>query len=197
VAALCLTACAPAPAALRQPPPVQASPAADWQYGVYLLSVQNDPAAAQQYLARVPAEGGVPDPEQASLLYRDLAEARLFAGDLSGAAEAARIARDQLDRRPTTAQFQADDRSLFARDVSALAAAGAENLDQLSEIANSIAGPPDADTWYLLGWARERSGDLPGAQAAYRKFLELAPGWSFLRTTSAMQRHARQAVGGP
>jgi len=159
--------------------------------------VQNDPTAAQQYLARVSAEGGVSDPEQASLLYRDLAEARLFAGDLSGAAAAARVARDQLDRRPTTAQFQADDRSLFARDVSALAAAGAENLDQLSEIANSTAGPPDADPWYLLGWARERSGDQSGAQTAYRKFLELAPAWSFLRTTSAMQRHARQVVGAP
>ena len=38
------------------------------------------------------------------------------------------------------------------------------------------ANPLTPDGWYLVGLAREASGDVEGAQAAYRKQLEIVPG---------------------
>jgi hypothetical protein len=158
---------------------------------MYLLAVVGDPATADEYLERVALEGGIQGVAEPSLFYRDLAEARLFAGDVSGAGAAARSGRAELDKRPTSAQFQPDDRSLFERDLAALEAAGASDIEQLDQLARTSPGPPAADPWYLLGWVEERSGDASGAQAAYREYLQLAPAWSFLRQAPWMIRHAR------
>jgi hypothetical protein len=190
---LLLSACAPV-GALPKPPPSQRSPDRDWQYAVYLLSVGQDPSQAQRYLERARAEGGVQSPTDAALFDRDLAEARLFAGDLPGAAAAARSGLAELAQRPTSAQLQLADRSLFERDLSAIQAAANLDSDELTQIAQFGSDPPDADPWYLLGWFYERAGDTVQARTAYQAYLELAPAWSFLRRAAQMQHHAKDFV---
>jgi hypothetical protein len=192
VVALLATACAPSQT-LRQPPPAQASAVDDWQYGVYLVTVDRDPAAAQYYVDRAEAEGAAAN-SSAPLFYRDAAESHLFAGDLHGAAVAAGKGSAALADRPTTAQFQPDDRSLFERDLSALEAAGNDDADAVLNIAKASAHPPNADPWYILGWLREHGGDADGARVAYARYLELSPAWTFLRSADAMRAHAQVVV---
>ena len=133
-------------------------------------------------------------PTDAALFDRDLAEARLFAGDLPGAAAAARSGLAELAQRPTSAQLQLADRSLFERDLSAIQAAANLDSDELTQIAQFGSDPPDADPWYLLGWFYERAGDTVQARTAYQAYLELAPAWSFLRRAAQMQHHAKDFV---
>src|SRR5215211_2878516 len=53
----------------------------------------------------------------------------------------------------------------------------AEAAEALAEAASIDAadGSRDPDCWNDLGVAREKSGDLPGAEAAYRQALSLRP----------------------
>jgi hypothetical protein len=191
LAAALLTACAPVAPAHR-PPPLRASGTDDWQYGVYLLSIENDPVGARTYLQRAETDGDAQALVPGSLFYRDLAEAALFGGDAPAAAAAAQTGREALARQPTTAQFQPADRSLFERDLEALAAAAAGDVDLLSRIALSDGAPPDADPWYLLAWTQERAGNASAAADAARHYLQLAPAWSFLRGSASMRENARR-----
>jgi hypothetical protein len=125
-------------------------------------------------------------------LLRDVAEARLFSGDLEGAASAAQEASTSLAQRPTTAQFRAADRFLFERTLQALEAAATGDASALTQLATD--DERSADAWYLLGWTREREGDLADAQNAYRAFLARTPQWSFLRETFEMRRHAQAVI---
>jgi hypothetical protein len=169
--------------------------ATDWQYGVYLLSIANDPARAQRYLERAQSESHGSEGTDALLFDRDLAEARVFAGDLTGATAAAPVGLMDLARAPLTAQFQAADADLYRRDLTAISAAASNQVEQLNDLASATAGEPDADPWYMLGWVRERAGDVAGARAAYAEYLNLAPAWSFLRSSAVMQAHARAVIG--
>jgi hypothetical protein len=176
----------------QKPPPILRSPDSDWQYAVYLLSVGDDPNAAQRYLERAQAEGGVQDAKDLALFDRDLAEARLLAGDMPGAALAASVGLGDLEQRPTTAQFQLADRSVFQRDLAALQAAANMDAAELTRIAESESDQPDADPWYLLGWLDERVGNTAQARVAYGRYLQLAPAWTFLRRAALMQRHGQE-----
>lgn len=54
----------------------------------------------------------------------------------------------------------------------------------LAEYEKSVAlSPYDYRLWYELGKARERNGDIPGAEAALRKSLELAPNYAQVQWT--------------
>jgi hypothetical protein len=179
-----------------RPPPTDATATTDWDYGVYLLAASGNPATAQLYLVRAESEGVPTSASQAALFYRDLAEAHLFAGDMAAASAAARHGIDALASRSTTAQFQPDDRSLFERDLAALEAAGHGDTTALLGVAQAPTNPPVADPWYVLGWLRERDGDMDGARSAYARYVELSPAWSLLRGASGMRQHA-QAVLSP
>jgi hypothetical protein len=129
-----------------------------------------------------------------TLLLRDLAEACLFAGDASCAAQAAYQAKESLERKPTTAQFRADDRRIFQRTLDALSAAATDDRDNLEQICQDEQRAPAADACYLLGWLDEQRGDLTSDQSAYRAYLRLSPQWSFLRQAAEMRRHAADAL---
>ncbi len=193
---VCATACAPSAA---PPTPWQIAPpgtsAVDyWNDAIHLMQVGDDADALADMNRAV--QGGVASiPIEPSLFYRDVAEARLSGGDLPGAAEAARQARDALDVRPETAQFRAPERQLFEAEVDALEFAGQGDSERLAAVAQRE--PLLADPWYLLGWLDERRGDQDGARAAYRSYLARAPEGSFLRRTAVMQRHAEAVVSGP
>jgi hypothetical protein len=182
--------CSPA-APERRPPPLDTSPQSEWTYGAYLLSL-GDAHAALVYLEPL-GHGPLENIVFPALLLRDLAEARLVAGDLPGAAAAARAARAQLALRGRSAQFQADDRRIFERTIDGLEAAGDDDLQRLSDLCADESPTPSADVWYLLGWLQERHGNLLAAQAAYRGFLQRTPQWLFLREAVGMRQHA-QAV---
>lgn len=184
--------CAAPAAAVRQPPPLDPSAGSTWAYGAYLLSL-GDAHAALGYLEPL-GGGSLANITNPAILMRDLAEARLAADDLPGAAEAARSARVELARRNRSAQFQADDRRLFERVVDALEAAGDDDLPRLRSLAADESAAPSADAWYLLGWLSERQGDVPGAQAAYRAYLARVPQWAFFRATSVNREHAQKAL---
>jgi hypothetical protein len=176
----------------RQPPPLRESVQADWSYAAYLLYT-DDPTTAQLYLERAAALGIDSLPNQAQF-FRDLSEARLFAGDSAGAAAAARTSRERLAVQPRTAQFQADDRRLFERVLDALESAGSGDLEDLARLTQTGDVPPSADAWYLLGWLREQHGELAAARDAYRLYLAAAPQWSFLRAGPGMRRHAQSVL---
>jgi hypothetical protein len=126
--------------------------------------------------------------------HRDLAEVRLFAGDLAGAGDEARVSASTLVARTPNARFTASERRLFERLLQALLAAANDDAAGLTQLAESDESPPLADAWYLLGWTRQRHGDLEAARAAYRAYLDGAPIWSFLRQAPAMREHARAVV---
>jgi tetratricopeptide (TPR) repeat protein len=191
LATVCVVSCAPR-AGVAQPPPLDTSPASRWTYAAYLLA-RGDPTTARTYLEPVASGSldGIIDP---ALFLRDLAEARLFSGDSTGAATAARQAAEALDRQPTTAQFRADDRAIFERTLDALAAAAADDTAQLQQLTTLEQPAPSADAWYLLGWVQEQHGDAASARKDYQRYLELSPQWSFLRETGAMRSHARDVT---
>jgi hypothetical protein len=180
------------PVAPRDPPPRRSSANDLWSYGAYLL-VRDEPQIAVGFLEDA-ARSDLNQLNNPALLLRDLAEARLAAGDAAGAAQAAQAARTRLDQVPRTAQFQADDRDLFERVLEALDRAGQQDLDGLARLAADEGAFPSADPWFLLAQGRERRGNDAGAREAYRAYLDRAPAWSFLRRTSAMQQYARVAV---
>jgi tetratricopeptide (TPR) repeat protein len=187
VAVCCLAVVGCTSRPVDQPPHLDNTPEARWAYGAYLLS-RGEAANARSYLEPLVA-GGVTNQ---SLLLRDVAEARLFSGDLEGAASAAHEASTSLAQRPTTAQFRAADRFLFERTLQALEAAATGDASALTQLATG--DERSADAWYLLGWTREREGDLADAQNAYRAFLARTPQWSFLRETFEMRRHAQAVI---
>jgi hypothetical protein len=178
------------PSSSINPPPLQSSDDATWQYAAYLLT-QGHTQDARGYLEGVEKDS-VSDP---ALFLRDLAEARLFSGDASGAADAAALARAALAQKPTTAQFRDDDRYIFERTLEALQAAGADDRQRLTRLTQDEQRAPSADAWYCLGWLDEQHQDLAGAKAAYRAFLDRAPQWSFLRQATSMREHARAVIG--
>ena len=173
-------------------PPEGATATMQWSYATYLLS-NGDPAQARGYLERLDerTERDVSDP---ALLWRDIAEARLFTGDAPGTLTATARARQELAAEPNTAQFKADDRYLFARTIDALEAAASTEPDKLLSIATDEREAPSADAWYLLGWLHEQRGELEASRAPYRSYLERAPQWSFLRQAFEMRRHAQLVV---
>ena len=185
-AAACRT---PATADITQPPPLDPSPAARWTYAAYLLYL-GDAQGARTYLEplAVTSLDGISSPWQ---FLRDLAEARLFSGDATGAAQAAQQAMLALAQRPTTAQFRPDDRLIFARSLDALAAAADGDIDRLRQLAEDEQPAPSADAWYLLGQLEEQRGDHQAARAAYQAYLVRAPQWSYLREMDSMRLHAR------
>jgi len=193
---LCLSlliACSGPPvAAPRQPPPLETSPGSTWAYGAYLLSL-GDATTALGYLEPLGA-GPLDRVINPALLLRDVAEARLVSGNLPGAADAARAARDQLARRPRSAQFQADDRRVFERVIDALEAAGDDDVQHLTAMANDEGLTPSADVWYLLAWLDERHGDASAAKIAYEAALVRSPQWAFLREAALLRQHAQKAV---
>jgi hypothetical protein len=150
-----------------------------------------DAAAAREYLESAAASDTVRPDDRAQLL-RDLAEARLFSGDVPAASEAAHSAQDALARVPRTAQFQEPDRQVFARVLAGLEAASDGDVDRLSAVASDDSPTPSADAWYLLGWLQEQRGDLLAARAAYQAFLAHDPRWTFLRSALVMRRHAQE-----
>jgi hypothetical protein len=176
------------PAEERRPPPLDTSAQAEWTYAAYLLGL-GDANAALGYLEPL-ASGRFENVTNPPLLLRDLAEARLAAGDLPGASMAARQAREQLARRGRSAQFQADDRRVFERVVDGLEAAGDNDLQGLADLAADDSPSPSADVWYLLGWLQERHGNLLAARTAYSGFAQRAPQWLFLRQAALMRQHA-------
>jgi hypothetical protein len=175
----------------REPPPLTPTPASTWRYGAYLLSL-DDVVGARPVLEQV--AGDQLDHSDVPLYLRDLAEARLFSGDLVGAASAAREARTRLAVAPRMAQFQADDRLLVERSIDALQAAADNNQPQLSALAAAEGTFPSADAWYLLAWLAERRGEPDVARVDYRAFLERAPQWTFLRRAVVMRQHAQAAL---
>jgi hypothetical protein len=176
-----------------RPPPVDQSAVAVWTYAAYLLG-RGDAAHARTYLDAIAGTdlGDVSDP---SLFFRDLAEACLFSGDTACAAQAAAQARDAVARKSATAQFRDGDRRVFERTVDALGAAATGDAGQLQRLAEDDQSAPSADAWYLLGWLDEGRGDVAEAQTAYRRYLRLAPEWSFLREAGQMRQHAESVAG--
>jgi hypothetical protein len=86
------------------------------------------------------------------------------------------------------------DRSVFERDLAALQAAANMDGDKLTRLGNSTTGEPNADARFLLGWVDEHNGNAAQARSDYRRYLDLAPAWSFLRRVALMRRHAEQFV---
>ncbi len=181
------------PSGVGRPPPLDQSAGPVWTYAAYLLA-QGQPAQARGYLDAV-ARTGLDGVSDQSLFFRDLAEACLFSGDATCAAQAAAQARDALGRKPTTAQFRDDDRRVFERTVDALYAAATDDRDQLRLLTQNEQPAPSADAWYLLGWLDEQRGEVPDAGKAYRGYLQRAPQWSFLREAAQMRQHAASMAG--
>jgi len=154
---------------------------------------RGDAAGALRYLETVDA-GGLTSGRQRALFLRDLAEARLFSGDLPDAASAAENATTELAQEPVTPQFRDDDRYVFQRTLDALAAAGHDDPPTLRRLATDDARAPSADAWYLLGWLAERHGESATAYESFSTFLTLSPRWAFLRESLEMRRHAAQST---
>ncbi len=188
LAAVFVVGCAPRPG-LVQPPPLDPSPGARWTYGAYLLG-RGDAARARTYLEPL-ASGDLAAIANPAQLMRDVAEARLFSGELPQAAAAVRQATALLGQQPTTAQFRPDDRAIFARTLLALDAAANADSSELQQLTSDEHPAPCADAWYLLGWLDEQHGDSANARLAYMQYLSLAPQWSFLRAAATMRAHAQ------
>jgi tetratricopeptide (TPR) repeat protein len=191
--AVLLSACArPAPPADRPPGD---SGREQTEYALELLR-RGDDSGAHQHLERANQLGAGRAPSfDAALFLRDLAEARLAAGDGSAATQAAEAGLDRLGRLTLTAQFQTSDRDLFGRLLTALADAGREDAASLEGLASSDAQPRAADPWYLLGWVREARGEVDQAREAYRHYLAASPEFDILRRSVLMRQHAQQVVG--
>ena len=191
--ALLLTACArPEPRAERPPGD---SGREQTEYALQLLR-RGDDAGARRHLERAAQLGAGRAPSlDAALFLRDLAEARLAAGDGSGATQAAESSLDRLGRVALTAQFLTSDRDLFARLLMALADAGREETASLEALAASDAQPRTADPWYLLAWVHERRGEVDQAREAYRRYLAGSPEFDLLRRSVLMRQHAQQVLG--
>jgi Tfp pilus assembly protein PilF len=191
--ALLLSACArPAPPAERPPGD---SGREQTEYALELLR-RGDDSGARQHLERANQLGAGRAPSfDAALFLRDLAEARLAAGDGPGATQAAESSLDRLGRLALTAQFLTSDRDLFARLLTALADAGREDAAGLEALAASDTQARAADPWYLLGWVRERRGEVDQAREAYRRYLAGSPEFDILRRSVLMRQHAQQLVG--
>ena len=191
--ALLLSACArPAPPPDRPPGD---SGREQTEFALELLR-RGDDSGAREHLERANQLGAGRAPSfDAALFLRDLAEARLAAGDGPGAAQAADASLDRLGRLTLTAQFVTADRDLFARLLTALADAGREDVGSLEGLAASGAQPLAADPWYLLGWVRERRGEVDQAREAYRRYLAGSPEFDILRRSALMRQHAQQVVG--
>lgn len=191
--AVLLSACArPAPPPDRPPGD---SGREQTEYALELLR-RGDDSGARQHLERANQLGAGRAPSlDAALFLRDLAEARLAAGDGPGAAQAAEASLDRLGRITLTAQFVTSDRDLFGRLLTALADAGREDAASLEAMAASEAQPRSADPWYLLGWVRERRGEVDQAREAYRRYLANSPEFDILRRSVLMRQHAQQVVG--
>ena len=192
--AMLLAACArPAPPPDRPPGD---SGREQVEYALELLRRGDDPGARQHMERAAELGAGRAQSAEAMLFLRDLAEARLAAGDAPGAAQAAEASLDRLGRLSLSAQFQASDRELFGRLLQGLAAAGHEDLPALEALATSDAQPPAADPWYLLAWVHEQHGEMDEARQAYRRYLAASPEFDLLRRSMLMREHAHQVVGG-
>jgi tetratricopeptide (TPR) repeat protein len=192
-ATLLLAACArPAPPAERPPGD---SGREQVEYALQLLRRGDDSGAHEHFERAVKLGTGRGALPEDVLFWRDVAEARLAAGDGAGAAQAAQSSLDRLDRLQLTAQFRPADRDLFGRLLTALAAAGREDLASLQDLAASDAQPRTADPWYLLGWVHEHRGEVDAARDAYRRYLAASPEFDILRRSALMRQHAQQVVG--
>jgi hypothetical protein len=193
VTAMLLTACArPEPPADRPPGD---SGREQIEYALQLLR-RGDDAGARRHLERAAELGaGRAASAEAALFLRDLAEVRLATGDGPGAAQAAESSLDRLGRLSLSAQFLTSDRDLFGRLLTALAAAGREDVGGLEALATSDAQPRTADPWYLLAWVHERHAEMDQARQAYRRYLAGSPEFDILRRSALMRQHAQQAVG--
>jgi hypothetical protein len=183
-----LVGCSPRPTAAPPPPLPDAAVDVQWQYAAYLLT-EGRPSLALGYLQPL-ADEHLNEISNRALLFRDLAEARLYSGDPQGAASSAAAARDQLATVPDTAQFNADDRYVYARTLDALELAGRGDLAGLRRLASDESRAPCADAWFLLGWVEEQRGQGDEMRSAYRAFLARAPQWVFLREAGVMRDHA-------
>jgi Flp pilus assembly protein TadD len=178
--------CSPPPPGPARPPNPD-SGSEQWVYALGQLAEEDD-NDARRGLERAYQLG-----QRDALFLRDLAEVRLATGDRAGAAEVARAGLEEVDRMPSTAQFQDEDRRIFQALLGSLQAAAVDDVPTLERLA-AEARPRLADPWYLLGWALESRGAKAEARAAYQAYLDRSPEFDLLRRSMGMRRHAREVT---